>query len=182
MCDPVTALAVTAVVVAGTGAYVSARSARNAASTQEKIAQNNAVIAERQAEDSEKRGREAEFNYRKRIKALKGKQRAAFSASGVVVDEGSALDILADTAEQGEFDALVIRNNAEREAYGFRAQSANFQNQSSLHGLQKKSISPLFEAGSTAITTGASFAGSFGGGGGSGSGASASSGGGASNG
>jgi len=36
------------------------------------------------------------------------------------------LDVVLDTAELGELDALTIRSNAEREAYGFRVQASNF--------------------------------------------------------
>jgi hypothetical protein len=47
------------------------------------------------------------------------------AASGVEVDDGSALDILGDTAELGELDALTIRSNAEREAYDYKVAAMN---------------------------------------------------------
>ena len=45
------------------------------------------------------------------------------AANGVDLSSGSPLDILGDTAMYGELDALTIRSNAEREAYGYRVQS-----------------------------------------------------------
>jgi hypothetical protein len=93
---------------------------------QAQVAENNRIIAEQQAKDAEMRGQMAEDARRQQTRALIGRQRTALAANGVMVDDGSALDITSDTAAQGEIDALTLRANAAREAYGYRAQGTNF--------------------------------------------------------
>ncbi len=71
------------------------------------------------AEDAIDRGEADEEAHRRTIAAFKGKQAAIFGASGAEINTGSSAEILADTAQIGELEALRIRNNAEREAFGF---------------------------------------------------------------
>jgi hypothetical protein len=63
---------------------------------------------------------------------LKSSQRAGFAARGVALDEGSPLAILQDTDMMGEMDALTIRDNAEKEAWGARMQGANYSSDSAM--------------------------------------------------
>lgn len=85
-----------------------------------KVEQRNAAIRERAAADAERRG-EIEADIRRaQIPRQVGAQRAALAASGVDIGSGTATDITTGTEEIGEFDALVIQNNAAREAYGLR--------------------------------------------------------------
>lgn len=81
----------------------------------------NAQIQRRFATDALKRGAAEEQDMRLRTAGLIGEQAAAFGASGAEINTGSSLDILGDTAELGELDALRIRNNAQREAYAHLA-------------------------------------------------------------
>lgn len=60
-----------------------------------------------------------------------GQQTARLAAQGTDL-EGSPLDILGDTRAAGELDALTIRANAAREAYGYQAQGLGYSNQSTL--------------------------------------------------
>jgi hypothetical protein len=60
------------------------------------------------------------------------------AASGVLVDEGSPLAILQDTAIQGELDALTIRSNAAQEAWSFRTQAGGFTAQAGLSRAKKR--------------------------------------------
>lgn len=100
------------------------------------VARNNSIIAERAAKDALERGSIAEDNARKRTGLIIGSQRAALAGQGSALDEGSPLDIQGDTAVAGEMDALTIRSNAEREAYNYRAQGANFRAQEQLASSQ----------------------------------------------
>jgi hypothetical protein len=84
------------------------------------IASQQAAIQERAAEDALSRGRIDEQQHRLKVSQMMGSQRAALAGSGVLVDSGSGLNLLADTATMGEMDALTIRGNAEREAYNAR--------------------------------------------------------------
>lgn len=96
---------------------------QQAAEDQAKIYEFNAAVAEMQAEDAVKRGHDEESRFRAGVRGLIGSQRAAFAASNVDVGFGSALDVQADAAYLGELDALTIRNNAAREAWGFKIEA-----------------------------------------------------------
>ncbi|MNJ23108.1 hypothetical protein D3C77_174860 [compost metagenome] len=82
----------------------------------------NAQYAGQAAEDAVARGEFESDQQRLRTNAAIGTQRTGFAANGVDVNTGSAAEIQDDTAALGELDALTIRNNAAREAWGYRTQ------------------------------------------------------------
>lgn len=87
----------------------------------------NALTAETQARDALARGAEDEQKFRAGLRGLIGSQRAGFSGQGVDVGTGSAVDVQADAAFLGELDALTIRTNAAREAWGYRREADNYR-------------------------------------------------------
>lgn len=89
------------------------------------LVEQSAVIEEQKAGQAREAGRVAEEKFRQRGEQLKGSQRAGFAGSGVVVDSGSAMDVLEDTTELVELDALNIRHNAELEAFDFEMSAFN---------------------------------------------------------
>ncbi|MEO2182636.1 MAG: hypothetical protein ABGY43_10060 [bacterium] len=125
-------LALASVALSYYGQIQAGKAQKRQADYQAQVATNNAKIAEFQAQDALDRGRVREEQYRQKVSQLKGQQRAAFAASGVEVDRGSALGTLSDTAYFGELDALTIRSNAEREAYSNRVRASNFKAESTL--------------------------------------------------
>lgn len=90
-----------------------------------RVGEFNAAAAEARAEDALARGAAEEGRFRQGIKGVIGSQRAGFAAQGVAVDAGSPLDVQGDTAFLGELDALMIRENAAREAWGHRTDAQN---------------------------------------------------------
>lgn len=112
------------------------RAIRNEANFEAAIIRNNQIIAERAAGDAIERGRIAEGIKRSEIVQLIGIQRAALAGSGIEVDTGSALAVTTDTAGIGEFEAQVIRANAEREAFDLRVQAANLGAEAQLTALR----------------------------------------------
>lgn len=66
------------------------------------------------------------------------------AAGGVSVDSGSAVDTRVSAEELGKLDALTIRSNAAKEAYGYQTQAANFEAESEL---DKAEASHDLEAG-----------------------------------
>lgn len=116
--------------------FTSQRRAASAAEAQGRYAADiyglNASVAEQQAADAIARGQEAETRSRQSTRQLAGHQRAALAANGVDVGVGSSVDIQADTAALGELDALTIRNNARREAWGFQMEAQNDRMQGQL--------------------------------------------------
>lgn len=87
----------------------------------------NAEFAELEASDAIRRGKREEKEFRRRTAQTIGQQRAGLAAQGIDVNSGTALGLQEDTAEFGELDALTIRNNAWREAYGYRTQAADYR-------------------------------------------------------
>lgn len=92
----------------------------------------NAGLADAGAADAIARGREAEGRQRGQIRRLAGGQRAALGGSGIDIDSGSALDVVRNDATMGELDALTIRNNARREAWGYQVQASDYRRQAEL--------------------------------------------------
>lgn len=102
-----------------------AEAEQRAAESQAGLLDYNANVAELQATDAIERGREQESRFRAGVKQLIGAQRAEIGASGTDVGFGSAIDVQEDQAFLGELDALTIRTNAAREAWGYKVQAAD---------------------------------------------------------
>lgn len=83
-----------------------------------------AALGEIQAKDAIARGAQEESKFRQGVRGLIGSQRAGFAAGNIDVSYGSAVDVQAESAFMGELDALTIRTNAAREAWGYRVQGS----------------------------------------------------------
>lgn len=132
MCEPTT-LAIASIGASLAGGYMQYQGQKqqgaaqaNALRYQADVDNNNKIIQERLATDALDRGAEEERIHRIKIGRLKSDQINAFAKNGVVTDSGSPLDVLSDTAAIGELEALTIRNNAEREAYGYKVGAMNY--------------------------------------------------------
>ena len=109
----------------GISALSGAFSSYQQGKTRKTIARANARTARMQAEDARKRGHEAEGISRQKTKKLVGTQRANMAAAGIKLTDGSAYDIQQETQDIGELDALTIRNNAARQAFGYQTEALN---------------------------------------------------------
>ncbi len=85
----------------------------------------NAEMSEISAEDVLRRGEREANSVRRSGRAVRGSQRAAYAAQGVDVDSGSAADIQEETDILSEADSRTVRNNAWREAFGYKTQAAD---------------------------------------------------------
>jgi hypothetical protein len=139
------------------GAIAQGKAQKSQARYQSAVERNNATIAGWQATDAQQRGQIEEQRQRLATARLRGAQRAGMAANGIEIDSGSPLDVLMDTAQLGELDALTIRSNAEREAYGFRSQSGNLMAQAGLTQMAGRSAQTAgyIGAGSTLLSTAA---------------------------
>lgn len=147
--------------VAGAGmqamsAYQSARNERAGYAYQAQVADNNAQIAEWQAKDSIQRGQTEEQNQRLKTASTYGSQRAALAANGVVLSEGSALDVLTTTKYLGERDALTVRDNALKEAWGYKNQAAASRADAAAMRWKRSTISPLMNTTTSLLTSASS--------------------------
>lgn len=99
-------------------------SQRENAKSQRDLARFNERAEELRAEDARRRGVELAALSRGKTKKVRGSQRATLAASGVDVSTGSAADVQAETEDIGETEAITIKNNAMREAFGFETKGA----------------------------------------------------------
>lgn len=130
MCDPIS-LGIAAISIGAVGTAVSVGGSIMSGYQQQQLAEYQADQMEYQANEAKRLGEKEEKEHRKDIERLKGAQRAAFGASGATVDIGSPEDVLADTAYQGEKDALTIRHNAALQAWGYQSQANLYKSQAS---------------------------------------------------
>lgn len=114
-----------------------------------KAAKRNAVLAQAQANDALLRGVVEESRYRREVAGVLGAQRATFGFRNVT-QSGTALEILADTAMIGSEDEQTIRNNAAREAWGYRNDAAAFKQDAKNIG-----VNTAFGAAGSALSGGA---------------------------
>lgn len=153
MCLPAAAVAALPTVAAGAsaaGGLFSAYGQYQAGKYQSDVARDNARVAELQARDANIRGGMEEDRYRRQLAQFQGQQRATAGAAGRDLASGTTADLLAQTADIGEQDALQIRSNAMREAYGFKVQAVNERQQGRLARAQGRNA-----AIGTILTSGA---------------------------
>lgn len=139
-------------------AYRGAEAQKASAKYEADAARRNAGLADLEAAGALRRGADAEARHRLQVAQLAGQQRNAFAANGIALDSGSALDVLGDTAALGELDALTIRLNAEREAWGLRAGAAGIGGQAGLASAEASGTTPWIPGASTLLSSASTFA------------------------
>jgi hypothetical protein len=149
-------LAIASLVVSSVSAAYAAYAQRQAGNFQAEVAKRNAEMQEVQAKDAEARGLEEGVRVALAGGHTRGAIRAGFGASGVTVNEGSALDVLADAALYGELDKQTVRANAAREAFAFRVGAGNYLAQANLARSSGRT-----GAASTLLTGASQFAGDY---------------------
>lgn len=128
MCDPVI-LAVSAMAVGGTmsavGEYNQGHAAAQAAKYNSAMADQNAKINDANTEIAGQSGQAQVAQQQRSTRALVGDTLANQGASGVEVNKGSSVDVRGSESSLGYLDAMNIRTNATREAYGYLTQAEN---------------------------------------------------------
>lgn len=154
MCPGTLAIASLAAGVAGAGTsaygtYESGQATSNAASYQAAVAQNNSIIANQNAAYAEKAGTaQAEATSLKGA-ATAGKIKAAQAANGIDVNTGSAVNVRASQAETSQLDTETVLNNAELQAYGYRANATNYTAEAGLESTEAEQAPIGAELGAT---------------------------------
>jgi hypothetical protein len=118
-------------------------------------AEHNAKLAEMAAEDALFRGDSDARQLKRDAKKLMGEQKVSFAAQGIQL-EGSALDVLEETDRLAELEVMKIKNNAFKEAFGFKTEAS----QARLRGRMAE-LSARTQSNLTLITGGSRAAGSF---------------------
>jgi len=143
----------TSVLSTGATAYSQSNAIRTQGKYQQQQLETNMRLANIQANDAIARGESAANEQKKKVKQLIGTQRAALAAQGIEVNSDTALDIQADTAGMGALDVLTIKNNAWREAWGYKVQALDYSGQAVMAGISSK-----FNATQTLLTGGMNIA------------------------
>lgn len=124
-----------------TSAYGESKAIREQGLYQKSALEGNAKVAEFMAKDAERRGERDAQEHIKATRQIVGAQRAGFAAQGVDVNSGVAADVQADTKYMGEQDAVTIRNNAWREAWGYRVAATDLYGQGKMADIASKNKS-----------------------------------------
>jgi hypothetical protein len=135
---------------AGQAAKSAGEAQAAAAESEAQLSEFNAGVADLQAKDAIERGAEQESRFRTQVKGLIGTQRAGQASGNVDVNYGSTVDVQADTARLGELDALTLRTNAMREAWGYSVEAADLRTRAEI---TRKGGAYALQAGEEAATT-----------------------------
>jgi hypothetical protein len=119
MCEPLTAITLITAAI-GTASAVDQGERESA------INKANVRMADQQAEDAQRRGGIEEERQLAKMRQIRAQQAAILGASNVDVTTGTPALVLDQTTTMGSQDAITIRSNAAREAFGYSMESANY--------------------------------------------------------
>lgn len=126
------------------GSYEQGQAAKSAANYNAQVATENSQVAKQNANIAGQAGDQQagikELENRVKLGSIKANQ----GASGVDINSGSAVKVQQSAAELGALDALTIRSNATKTAYGYEVQG---QNETAQAQLDKYSGQTAQEAG-----------------------------------
>lgn len=114
------------------GAIQQGKAAKSAADYNAAVAQANADQAKSNSQIASEAGMAREGMSEQKTRAAVGQLEANQAASGVDINKGSALDVRSSADELGQLDAITVRGNATKEAYGYQIQSINDKDQAEL--------------------------------------------------
>lgn len=131
-------------VVGAIGAISQAHAASAAAKYNAEVEAQNAKIAKQNAAWAGQAGEQQAAVEEQKTRGRVGAIVAAEAANNIDVNSGSAVDVRSSAKELGELDALTVRSNAAKEAYGDVTQSWSHEAQSNL---DKQNAAAASEAG-----------------------------------
>ena len=99
---------------------------------QAQVAANNAIVAKQNETYTINSGEATAANQGMKTRARVGTEKASQGASGVDVNTGSPVAVRAGTESLGMLDALTIRSDSARRAYGYEVAASNDTAQSQL--------------------------------------------------
>ena len=120
MADPITIMTVASTAMSAIGAIQQGEAAQAQAQAEANAARRNALIKEMQAGVERQQANIREEQQRRKARGLLGKQKAATAQAGIGF-AGSALDVMEDSANKAELDALTIRYEGDLRSRGLLA-------------------------------------------------------------
>tara|TARA_B100000131_G_scaffold320903_1_gene370201 strand:+ start:332 stop:799 length:468 start_codon:yes stop_codon:yes gene_type:complete len=141
MSKAVFALMAAGTVVSAYGAYQQGKMQKDLNNYNARIAENNSMLALRKYEIDKK-------DQLRRYRKLVGEQRVSYAKAGVAM-EGSAIDIIEDSALAHTWELAKMKYNSEVEAAGYRASAAKskFVGESAYAAGKMKATSTLLTGG-----------------------------------
>lgn len=134
------------------GSYYSARTQKINLQGQAAIADTNARIAELGAKSATLAGQQQVGQLTMRAGQLKSSQRASMAANGIDLGVGNAGEVIGSTEIMTAIDKGTIERNALMQAWGYRTQGTNFQNDAIIRRASASGISPVGAAAGTLMT------------------------------
>lgn len=116
---------------------------------QASMARINAQLANMSAESALRAGEKQQQQIMTKTSKLKGAQKAAYGAAGIDLSSRSAQNVLNETDYMGEVDRNQAAANALTNAWGYRLQATNYENNANI--LKSQRQSPWGAALSTAV-------------------------------
>ena len=139
------------------GAQQNAAAQKASADYQAQVAGVNAKVAQQNAQAATQQG---EFNATQasmKAKAQIGAIAAQQGANGLDINSGTNVDVRSSAAQMGQLDALSIRDNAARQAYGYETQANSYTMQAGLDTMQGQAASTAGDyAGASSLLSGLS--------------------------
>ena len=159
----VSAVVSTAVTVHGQ--VEAGKQAKAVAQYNSELEKRDADLAKIKANDALAQGQKDQEKARREYRQKVGQMAAKFGANGVVMDSGSALNMLEDTTKLGELDALDIGAQAERKSQDYLRVAGDSTNQSLISGQQGDNSmnNALINAGGSLVSNAGSIGSSVGG-------------------
>lgn len=111
------------------------------------VAAANAQIAKNKAAMAGAAGTAQVEQAQLETRAKVGGLLAAEAAGNIDVTKGSALDVRSSAAQLGELNALTVRSNAARTAYGYQTEAASETGQQGLYQSEANNAMPAAEIG-----------------------------------
>jgi hypothetical protein len=139
--DPVTISLVAmglSAAMAGYGAHSQGQAQKQSYRYQAQMDRYNQQIAEHQAKDAEAMGQQDRERLRERYAKLKGEGRANFAAGNIMLGSGTPQHWEDEADYLYSWDDAALRDNAAKDAWGFRTQGVAYGNQSRLSLLSGK--------------------------------------------
>jgi hypothetical protein len=133
------------------GSYEGMEAQSRNAAFQAQVAANNAAIARQNFNLQIESGEGQVANKEMELRSQLGAQKAGQAASGVDVNSGSSVAARAGTAEFGTLDALTLRSNNARQAYGYAVAATSDTAESELltqESQQASTLAPIAGVGS----------------------------------
>ena len=118
-----------------------------------KVKEQNARLLDEAAIDARQRGFNRSDEINREVVRKIGEQTAALAANGILVGEGSALDLVTETAGLGAVDALTALQNAEQEARQFvlEAEANRIESEAKRDSASSTEIFGVIGAGASAL-------------------------------